>query len=200
MTLTNKYLYIFSLSLILAGCAAKKRVINLDGFRYELALMPMANETSNLDGPILLRKALYNKLMAHGYSMMTLEETDSLLKDMGITDGGQLNAIPVAKIAEKLQARKLVFTNLKTFKPLRVALVEVIKVNVRLFNSRALTMDWEIDQGVFSQEKKYGAESTEKYLKHLFGFALMEKLLHSPLSLEIDKITDIIALKIVRTY
>jgi hypothetical protein len=119
---------------------------------------------------------------------------------MGITDGGQLNAVSVEEVTEKLQARRLVYTNLITFKPLRIAAIEVIKLNIRLFDGKSGTLLWETDQGILSQEKKDKKESWGKHLKGLFGVALLEKVVHAPLSIEVDKITNIIVRKINRIY
>lgn len=196
----KRYFCLICLILLLISCAAKRRTIDLAGFGYELAVLPMANETTNLDGPVVLRKALYKKLKRQGYRVLPLEETDSLLKDMGITDGGQLNAVSVEEVTEKLQARRLIYINLLTFKPLRIAAIEVIKLNIRLFDGKSGTLLWETDQSILSQEKKNKEESWGKHLKSLFGFALLEKIVHAPLSIEVDEITDIVVFKINRIY
>jgi hypothetical protein len=196
----KKYIGFLCLSLLLISCAAQRRTIDLAGFGYELAILPMANETTNLDGPVVLRKALYKKLTHRGYSVMPLEETDSLLNEMGITDGGQLNALPVKEISEKLQARRLVYTNLITFKPLRIALFEVIKLNIRMFDGKSETLIWETDQGVFGQKRKNKESSWDGHLKSLVGAALVEKVVRAPLYAEVDKITNIIVRKINRIF
>lgn len=199
MPFSKKYLLLFLVA-ALAGCASRGRIVDLAGMRHEIAILPMANETTNLDGPVILRNTLYQKLVNHGYGVLSLEETDSLLKELGVTDAGQLAAVPPEKITEKLQVRTLVYSNLLTFKPLRIAAIEVIKVKVRMWDIRSNTFFWETTQGVFSSERKASSESWASHLKYLAGSALVEKIFRIPLSVEIDEITNILVFKMGRAY
>ena len=154
----------------------------------------MANETTNLDGPVLLRKAIYNKLKRfRRFSVVPLEETDSILKDLAITDGGQLGAVPVEELGKKIPARQLVYTNLKTFKPLRVVALEVIKVNIRVYDAQTNSLLWEDDFAVTSQKGELKAKSMDeyfKYFKYLVLIGFVEKIFRSPLNEEINILTD----------
>ena len=189
-----RFIVCIFLSLLVVGCSIPKKAEVLPPGQYELAILPMANETTNLDGPVLIRKAIYNKLKRfRRFSVVPLEETDSVLKGLAITDGGQLGAVSAVELGKKIPARQLVYSNLKTFKPLRVVALEVIKVNVRICDARTGSLLWDDDFAVMSQTGELNSRSLEEYFKYfkyivLIGF--IEKLFHAPLNEEINILTD----------
>src|SRR3989304_6653421 len=58
----------------------------------KVAVLPMANETADMDGCTFVRVAFHQIVPSSYYEAISLDQTDQMLKDkMGITLGGQLD-------------------------------------------------------------------------------------------------------------
>src|SRR5512139_2594399 len=65
---------------------------------YTVAVLPLYNETNDLDGPIMLRQMFDQKLRPY-YRTAPLETVDEILRDQaGISLGGQLGMIKPQKL------------------------------------------------------------------------------------------------------
>ncbi len=84
-------------------------------FAVRTAVLPFADETTSIDGPILARQLVFDRLKAAGYDLMPLEETDELLRRHGFSDGGQLAAAAPEKIAGWLGAGRLVYCDISDY-------------------------------------------------------------------------------------
>ncbi|OGR42290.1 MAG: hypothetical protein A2X35_00885 [Elusimicrobia bacterium GWA2_61_42] len=84
-------------------------------FGIKTALLPFSDETTSIDGPPLVRQLVYERLKAGGYSLLSLEETDEILRRHGFSDGGQLAAAKPEEIAGWLGAGRLVYGNITDF-------------------------------------------------------------------------------------
>ena len=194
---------LLSLGCYLAGCSISKnnKVEILPPGMHHLAVLPMANETTNLDGPKYLRKALYKKLKhPRGFSIVPMDTTDSILNEIGITDGGQLGIISVKELGEKIPAKRLLYTNLLTFKPLRAITFEVIRVDLKMYDSGTGRLIFEDTFSVTSQKEEFKQSSVKDYFYYLFGMAFLEKLFRCPLHEEIELITSRISKSIHRRW
>src|SRR5690349_16670914 len=79
--------------LAFSGCAASKVYLSPNYTSLgKVAVLPMANETNDLDGPIFIRNLIQNQLAMRGVQMIPPATVDAQLKAQGFTDGGQLHA------------------------------------------------------------------------------------------------------------
>src|SRR5688572_28197403 len=100
----------------LSGCAGSKAFVANDFVRpAQIAVLPVANETTDLDGPSYIRQLIQDRLCSHGYSALNLGQIDEALKTEGFTDGGQLGGVDPIKLGAWLKADGLFYTTLVHF-------------------------------------------------------------------------------------
>jgi len=99
--------FVFFALLSFCGCT-KFRVRDYNKRVARLAVLPFENGSNDVKGAEVTRKKLYEALIKGGYEVLDLEKTDSLLREAGVTDGGQLRAVDLSKIAEVLGTRTFV--------------------------------------------------------------------------------------------
>jgi len=81
-----------------------------------VAVLPMTNNTNDVDGPFVLRTLLAARLEGYFYTVKPLEETDLILKDqMGVTLGSQLDMATTAQLCEKLGTDAIILGSLEDF-------------------------------------------------------------------------------------
>jgi len=127
----------------------------------KVAVLPMKNDTSDVDGPELVRKKMVQALQNHSYVVMDLKETDQLLRDrMGITLGGQLELSTAQKIGETLGVQGLLYGQLMDFDELTTGAINVKKVRGRfnLVNTMTGQTIWARGLGVRSEMRMQGTE------------------------------------------
>jgi len=80
-----------------------------------LAVLPFENFSNDVKGAEVARKEMFKALRKGGYEVMDQEKTDLLLRDAGVTDGGQLKAVDLSKLAEVLGTRTFVKGEVKIY-------------------------------------------------------------------------------------
>ncbi len=81
-----------------------------------IALMPMTNNTNDVERSFVVRELLAAGLEGYFYTVKSLEETDLILKDqMGVTLGSQLDMATTAQLCEKLGTDAILFGSLEDF-------------------------------------------------------------------------------------
>jgi hypothetical protein len=81
-----------------------------------IAVLPLVNNTNDVDGPFVVRTLLAARLGGYFYSVKPLEETDSILRDqMGVTLGSQLDMATTTQLCEKLRTDGIVHGSLEDF-------------------------------------------------------------------------------------
>jgi len=81
----------------------------------KLVVLPFDNETSDLTGPELVRGMVAGRVGGAGYESPGLAAVDSTLKEMGITDGGQLGAVSTEALGRAFDTDGLLFGSLEEF-------------------------------------------------------------------------------------
>ncbi|MEW6777835.1 MAG: GNA1162 family protein [Bdellovibrionota bacterium] len=78
-----------------------------------IAVLPVANQAVDVDGPPLYRKLLEAKLVEKGYTVIDPAKVDETLKSQfDIEEGGQLNAAEPKELAKALGADALLYCTL----------------------------------------------------------------------------------------
>lgn len=80
-----------------------------------VAVLPFDNESADLDAEKYMRDEVIKNLAIRGYSPMTPDAVDEKLKELGISDGGQLPAFKPSQIAEKLSCRILIYGYIENY-------------------------------------------------------------------------------------
>lgn len=80
-----------------------------------IAVLPAINETSDVDAPIVFRILAMAELADKGYNLVDLDRIDEALKDKGILEGGQLEALTAKELGELLGADALLFIRVMAY-------------------------------------------------------------------------------------
>ncbi len=80
-----------------------------------VVVLPFENQTTNLIGPGMLRKMVFERFSEKGYHTVSMEEIDEKLKKIGVTDGGQLSYISQGVLKETFGNRLACFGTVEYF-------------------------------------------------------------------------------------
>ena len=81
-----------------------------------LAILPVVNNTNDVDGPVVVRTIMAANMETFFYEIKPLDETDTVLKDqMGLTLGSQLDMATTPQLCEKLGTDAIVYGSLDDF-------------------------------------------------------------------------------------
>lgn len=106
---------IFNDLYVMMFSASAARNESCEWFKHKIAVLPFANETTSLDGPVMIRQMFYNALGNLGYNVLSLEETDAIIRKHGMTDGGQINAFKKEDLCKWLGVKRILFANIIDF-------------------------------------------------------------------------------------
>lgn len=131
----------------LTGCAAGPKFVAKDvSFPDRVAVLPFSNETNDVEGPETVRKVLIEMLSLKGYIPLPKEQVDeTLMKELGITEGGQLGSTTAQELGKYLGVDALFYGNLLSFIDLPLGFVRkrTVKANFRLVDVQTGNLLWE---------------------------------------------------------
>jgi hypothetical protein len=201
---------IFFLIIVFFQCATQARFLNKQmRVPSTVAVLPVNNLTVDVDGALLFRKIFYSKLKKKKiFRVQPLSVTDSILNEMGITDGGQLSAVKERELLDSLKVEGIIFLTLikANYETLGIFNKREVQANARLKTGDGLL--WEDERKVKHSESKLDEilddskdllDAVGEWAEEL-GDQLMEKTLRSallkhPLRPEIEEVCN----KIVKT-
>jgi hypothetical protein len=125
-----------------------------------VAILPMRNDTADVDGPEVMRKKMAEALEHHSYVVKDIKETDQILRDrMGITLGGQLDMTTAKKLGEALGVEGVLYGTLLDFDETTAGVIAVKKVRgqFKLVNTATNQSFWSRGLGVRNEQRMAGA-------------------------------------------
>ena len=174
---------------MLAGCAGPEAFISprITHVPQRIAVLPMANETTDLDGPPFVRQLIFNRLKARGYQVVPLEEVDAKLKAQGFTDGGQLEARRRRKSSANGSAPDTLFyITLENFDYISVGYYSQRRVKVlgKLYDSVTAERLWEAEREGITRVVATNKKEAERQFATQMAIKMVEKTAHIPLQAE----------------
>ena len=166
MSRNIKLVAIFSMFALFAGCAPQPRMpahYNFSNPIKRVAILPMKNDTVDVNGPDMVRSKMEAMLKERGYNVKALKESDQILRDqMGINLGGQLDLTTPQKLGEVLGVEGVLYGDLMDFDETTTGIYNVKKVRAKFKIVNTMTGDtfWERGLGVKSEVKMSGALGT----------------------------------------
>src|SRR3990172_4138351 len=124
-----------------------------------VAILPVKNDTNDVDGPEVMRKKMAHALERRSYVVKDLKETDQILRDrMGITLGGQLSLTTAQKLGKELGVEGVLYGTLMDFDETTLGAINVKKVRgkFKLVNTMTGQSVWERGLGVRSELRMQG--------------------------------------------
>jgi len=157
----SKFLVLFTMLALIAGCAMPTLKPSGDPGNpiKRIAVLPLVNNTNDIDAPEMVRERLVAALQARMYNVQSLEETNLILRDqMGITLGGQLEMADNREMAEILGVEGLFFGDLMDFHETTTGVYNSrnVRGRFRIVNAIADGVFWQNGIGVKSQDSHGG--------------------------------------------
>lgn len=150
------------LIVILFACGPKAKFVKMDNLwtpPKNVAVLPFENFSNDTEGPNLVRLLFIQQLINKGFNPQNFEETDKILRDLGITDGGQLNSISSIELVKNLGVDGLFYGKLLNFK-YSVGILKTtrnVKLNVKLIDGWRNDLYWESEQEHDESKSRLGA-------------------------------------------
>jgi hypothetical protein len=156
------YVAMLGVWVLFAGCTIPRPPLpyNSNNPLKHVAVLPMKNDTNDVDGPNVMRQKMVEALENRSYVVKDLKETDQILRDqMGITLGGQLDLTTAQKLGEALGVQGVLYGTLMDFDETTTGVINVKKVRgkFRLVNTATGEEMWARGLGVRSEVKMEGA-------------------------------------------
>lgn len=157
-----KYFVLLGVLLIVTGCPKPHRAplpYDASNPLKRVAVLPMKNDTNDVDGPEVVRKKMVAALENRSYVVKDLKETDQMLRDlMGITLGGQLDLTTAQKLGETLGVEGVLYGTLRDFNETTLGVVNVRKVSAKFKLANTMTGQtvWQRGLGVQSEMRMQG--------------------------------------------
>lgn len=159
-------------------------------FQKKLAILPFSNESNFVEAPEWVQKRLREKLRERGYKILPQEEVNQKLREIGITDGGQLNAYPSSQIAKKLGSDLLLYGNILTLNevPLGVYFKREVEISFKLTDASGNV----IVETQKKIKKEKAAKGDKAMAEGIFELAksLAERIAKVPFYSEISELVD----------
>lgn len=172
-----------SLGILTACQPILKRQVPDAAVPEPLAVLPLANETTSLDGPELVRRLCRQALQARGIQLVDDERVDEKLKEAGVTEGGQLGALTPQRIGQAMEAEGLLYGTLLEFEDWTLGFYSRREVRARFRLVAAATGQtlWEHEGGYKDLDFALSAEEAKKKAKERLGRSVLEKTLQQHL-------------------
>jgi len=158
----SRFYTVFFILIVLAGCVPPRHIpqyYDASNPLKRVAVLPMKNDTLDVDGPNIVRKKMITALENKSYNVRNTQETDQMLRDqMGINLGGQLEMTTPQKIGEVLGVEGLLYGTLMDFDETSTGVLNVKKVRAKFKLVNAMTGQtvWERGLGVRSEVRMSG--------------------------------------------
>lgn len=138
--------------ILISGCAGSKYLVSDPSFTepIPIAVLPFENQTTELAVCELARLYFVLGMQEKGYEVLGYAETDSILRLLGITQGGQLSAITAQELHNELGVEGLLYGTLIEAEYSTKAIKKTKKVTVSIELRRNGVNVWQ-DQETVSQ-------------------------------------------------
>ena len=181
---------LFAIIIIGLSCAHVPRNNPANPIRT-VAVLPMVNNTSDMDGPELVRKGFYKLVRNRYYEVMGIPQIDQILRGiMGITLGGQLGLTNARKLGEELDVDGVVFGELLDFNYTITGFYnsKVVRAKFKLVSTKTGDTVWEREEKVQKSEVVFSSKGAMEALKGNLGSKMISKIVKvSPLKNEINE-------------
>jgi hypothetical protein len=113
-----KILFLFPIFLLAAACAAPLATLDSNYAALKptrVAVLPAANETADLDAPVVFRILAAAELADKGYALIDSSRIDEALAQKGIQEGGQIEALTPQEIGDLVGADGLLYVKVMSY-------------------------------------------------------------------------------------
>ncbi len=173
--------------LVWSGCAASAVYYSKNySCTGKVALLPIANNTNDLDAPPFIRQLLLDGLNVRGFQILPPDATDAALKSQGFTDGGQLRAASPTKLGEWTGTDLLFYPTLQSFDYINVGYYwqRRVTVEAKLVDARSGEKLWQAERSFSTRWVVTTQKEAEVQFTIQLAAKAVEKMTHRPLQQE----------------
>ena len=177
MKYTGCMLYLLVVVFLLSGCLPKTPHTLVPDYQsrtpLSIAVLPVQNETVDLDAPKAFRPKILNAIQNKGYLSPPTTGIDHTLAQKDIKEAGQLGALTPQEIGTCLNVDALLYSTVTTWNTKYLVVYSSINVGARfqLIDAKTGQQLWESKREV--SEKRFGAD--EEQMKGNLAFALLKR-------------------------
>lgn len=198
----NPFKFLFP-ALLLAGCAAPAaapKASHASPFPEKIALLPLDNQSTDLRGPELVRELLKDSLDLANFDLADNAEVDEKLKSVGISEGGQLNAVTPQKLGELLGVDALVYGDLTEFKNANVGVYSnrTVEAELKLVDAKTGEKLWEATKRKANSKLGLSKDSALGNLKAGYAEKALESVMNNPLRPEAEEAVRLLVKDLVK--
>jgi len=160
----RRFILLVAVTSVIGGCAIPHMPPPTDPSNplKRVAVLPMKNDTDDVDGPNVVREKMAEALRNKSYVVMDIKESDQILRDrMGINLGGQLELTTAQKLGETLGVEGVLYGTLMDFDETTTGLYNSKKVRgtFKLVNTATGQPIWARGLGVKTEQGTSSAAS-----------------------------------------
>lgn len=170
-------LYLLVVFFLLSGCLPKTPHTLVPDYQsripLSIAVLPVQNETVDLDGPKAFRPKIFNTILSKGYVSPPTTGIDHILAQKGIKEAGQLWALTPQEIGNCLNVDALLYSTVTSWNTKYLVVYSSINVGARfqLIDAKTGEQFWESKRSI--SEKRFGAD--EEQMKSNLAFILLKR-------------------------
>ena len=182
---------LLSALLLAGGCAVKPKML-APNFAppARIAVLPMANESNDLQGPEFVRQVFVRSMENRGYVIAPISETDELLKaKLAITDGGQMGSTTPQKVCAVLGVDAAVYGILLDFKFVNIGFYQnkFVEANFKMIAKDGQQL-WEDQRKAARKEVQLNLKDAGDALARGLTEKMAGNLFNSPLSEQVHQL------------
>jgi len=182
------FVFLFAIS---GGCATTvPSARHASPFPRVLALLPLENQSLDLRAPELLRELFDTYLSAAGFALVDVKEADVKLRRIGISEGGQLNAVAPQKLGELLGADALLYGDIETFNYSNIGIYagRTVKVRFWLVDAKTGATLWETEKSKANSQLGLSKATARDIFIKGYANKAVENILDNPLRPESEEV------------
>lgn len=178
--------FILVLIIFLSSCGLKNvnfRPQNYVIERANIVVLPFENISNDITAEEMIRDLVIAKFRKKGWSVIDKNHTDQKLKEIGITDGGQLNSITKKELFNIFNTRYICYGTINEFKfqNLGFIILKKVELNIKIYDTSK--DDYVFDETSDSSDLKVylDREEAKKAFITYNALKLVENIMKRPL-------------------
>jgi hypothetical protein len=167
----------------LSGCiSAKYLVENWEPGR--IAVLPFRNESADVAVEKFARAVMVETLTRYDYEVVDVEEVDAKLDALGITEGGQLEAVTLAELAQAIPADSFLYGDVLEAKRVMIGIYfnKKFTANFKVFDVRSEELKWEDERTSKEQKVVLNPVEMGQEMAQQFALELTSDLIYKALN------------------
>ena len=153
----------------ICGCAPSYTLVREFESRKPrtVALLPVLNNTNDLDAPKDMRPLIYKALIGRGYLVQSFDETDALLKSREIDEAGQIYTMTYRELGDLLKSDALLVTTVLDWSTVYLIAYSSVTVEAdfKLIDAQSEETLWESEKKVSKRNLATDKDSALKTLE-----------------------------------